>query len=254
MIMDKLFQVAISSWNAQGGSQNKLTFLDGVLSESTPNILLLQEEGVPGTTGCQVNDNFVIGTTNYKCVIAAPDPTAQNLRCSIAILVEEELLPHVSNAGIEVHSVQRPLCYIDLASGIRIATMHAIADESQSVTEVRDFINYLDNYGMNWILMGDFNSTPGRYPLGPAAQLFANRAQTIQYAGSSTRNQQYCNMIFDVNPTQGAGGNRVNYLDFAFFREPAHGFQVQRLRNITVTDNYGNPVSDHNLIQLVAAI
>lgn len=251
--MNILFGVQISSWNAQGGFRYKKDCLAGMLSSRLPNILLIQEEGTidgnAGGTGYEEGEVFQIGGYFYQCVIACADSTAKKKRCTTAIMVEKILLPHIRNAGWEINSVGRPMCYVDMASGVRIATVHAIANRSDSIGAVKGFISYLDTCGQgaDWILMGDFNSEPWNYDVN-RVQLQPNREQIIQYQGSSTR-PMFCNLIADSQPTQGPAGTRCRYLDFAFTSD-GHKFAVNGITNRMVHNASGEYCSDHNLIQL----
>lgn len=266
--MNRAFGIMINSWNVQGSSKSKLDVLVPLLSASYANLLVLQEEGVPGTTGFQKGEKVLIGDRPYICVSAEKDCTAKNYRCSTAILAEEILCPHIVGAGEYLPEVQRPMCYVDLASGVRVATIHATANEYEAVSEVKEEISWLDMYAPSngWILTGDFNSCPGDYPLhiagNPQIALFANRSQEIPYAANSSGGIYFCNMLFDANPTQGARGVRTKYYDFTFYRSDP-GFSVTGIRNRYVCSERINScmdfmcsvcknnvyVSDHNLIQ-----
>lgn len=252
--MIKLFDVRVSSWNSQGDFRDKSTYLNNLLSSYAPNILCVQEEGTPGRTGYAEGETFMIGADEFKCVWSEPDPTAKNERCTVAIMVEKKFQKHVINAGSFSQWVSRPVCYIDLASGVRIATIHAIANSADSVSEVRKAIEWLDENspGGNWLLTGDFNSSPFVYDLS-RNQISPNRESKIQYFGSSSREQKYCNILFDAGVTQGAQGKRCKSLDFAFSGSN-HYFTVNRISNTMVTDESANHVSDHNLIQIYLSI
>lgn len=248
--MDILFGVQISSWNAQGDFRRKKDYLAGMISSELPNILLVQEEGVPGGTGMDEDEEFKIGDVDYQCVIACTDSTAKIERCTTAIMVEKILLPHIRNFGCETKSVERPMCYVNMASGVRIATVHAVANRRESIGAVKGFISYLDTCGQgaDWILMGDFNSVPWDYDVNQV-QLQFNQEQIIQYQGSKKRNQKFCKLIADSQPTQGPAGTRRRYLDFAFTSD-GHNFAVDGITNRMVHKARGVHCSDHNLIQL----
>lgn len=259
----------INCWNAQGGSRDKIQYLAPLISAAYGNILVLQEEGVPGNTGFAEGETVIIDSTEFICLGAKIDETAQNLRCSTAILVEKELKPHIVAVNQYAPAVQRPLCYVDLAAGVRISTVHATAYAPTAIPEVKGYIEWLDRNSPpnGWILTGDFNSQPWDYPIhisgNPTITLSANVSQDIPYAAFSTGGILFCGLLFDANPTQGAGGNRGNYYDFAFYRsEPK--FVVSGIVNRMVLDcrnrgcmdfmcptcaGKGNCISDHNLIQ-----
>ncbi len=267
--MDKRFGVMINCWNAQGGSRDKIQYLAPMISAAYGNILVLQEEGVPGNTGYEEGETVIIDRTEFICLEAKIDMTAVNLRCSTAILVEKELWPHIVAVNQYAPAVQRPLCYVDLAAGVRIATVHATAYAPTAIPEVKGYIEWLDENSPpnGWILAGDFNSQPEDYPLhifgNSTIALSANVSQEIPYKAYSAGGILFCNVLFDANPTQGAGGGRVNKYDFTFYRsEP--GFVVSRIANRMVLDcrdrscmdfmcptctRGGIYISDHNLIQ-----
>ena len=249
--MNKLFRIRISSWNAQGGFREKSQLLDFLLSSTEPNILLIQEQGTIGGTGYQINENFCIGDTRYKCICLCPDPFAKMDGCTTAIMVEDKLLPHIKDIGYKENSTGRPMCYVKLASGVMIATIHATANSEISIREVKKMISKLDQDDSDWIFMGDFNSSPWNYDVKYCG-LVVNREQCIQYGGTS-RNLKYCNIIYDSQPTQGSEGERYNYLDFAFTNEN-HSFRVYRITNQMVYHENGTNCSDHNLIQLSVGV
>ncbi len=267
--MNYAFGIMINSWNVQGGSKEKLSSLEHMLSSSYANLLVLQEEGAPGTTGFKKGNDVEIGGRRYICISASIDYTAENLRCSTAIFAEEILRPHIVGTGEYIPEVRRPICYVDLAAGVRVATVHATANVSSSVLEIKNGIGWLDLDAPSngWILTGDFNSCPGDYPLhiagNPQIALSANKSQEIPYAANSIGGICFCNMLFDANPTQGRAGDRTNYYDFIFYRSDP-GFAVLNINNRIVREcrthgcmdfmcgsctNSGNYVSDHNLIQ-----
>lgn len=249
--MNKLFRIRISSWNAQGGFRKKSQLLDFLLSSTEPNILLIQEQGTIGGTGYQIDENFCIGDTAYTCKLLCADPFAKVHRCTTAIMVEDKLLPHIKDIGYKENSTGRPMCYVKLASGVMIATIHATANSEISIGEVKEMISELDQDDSDWIFMGDFNSRPFDYDVGDRV-LTANIEQCIQYEGTS-RNSKYCNIIYDSQPTQGSEGKRYNYLDFAFTNEN-HSFRVYRITNQMVYHENGTNCSDHNLIQLSVGV
>lgn len=241
--------ILISSWNAQGDFRNKKDYLVGKIPPVLPNILLIQEEGVPYGTGMGWSEEFKIGSLDFKCVIACTDSTAKNKRCTTAIMVEKILLCNILKSGCETKSVERPMCYVDMTSGVRIATVHAIANRSDSIGAVKGFISYLNTCGKGaeWILMGDFNSEPWDYYVHQV-QLKFNQEQRIQYQSGSAKSK-FCNLIADSQPTQGPAGKRRSYLDFAFTGD-GHKFAVNGITNRMVHNAKGVHCSDHNLIQL----
>lgn len=64
------FGIMINSWNAQGGSKGKIQYLEHLISKSCKNILFLQEEGAPGTSGFQKDETVTIGNTEFVCLAA----------------------------------------------------------------------------------------------------------------------------------------------------------------------------------------
>ncbi len=249
-------RIQISSWNAQGGFRYKSDCLGRHLNNRYYyNVLLVQEQGVPGTTGYALGEEFNIGKETYQCVLCETDETAKVFRCTTAIMVEEGLLGQITDLGWHTESVSRPLCWINLWGILRIAGFHAVANDSLSVYEVRKMLGMLDAGDPPfWVFMGDFNSNPTRYPLYDT-DLRARRINEIQYAGSHDRNQQYCNLLYSGEPTQGADGNRDSELDFAFSSNS--GVSIGGIQNRLVYRrflDYPWPVSDHNMITVRASI
>ena len=245
--------IQISSWNSQGKFRQNSQYLGNCLSHDCPNVLLLQEEGVPGDTGFKRDEFFSIGNIEFKCVIALTDPLAVQYRCTTAIAVQINLLPHIRKVCAAQYATARPMCYIDLANGVRIATIHAIADDRQSVQEVLECIKWLDKQRKeeeySWILMGDFNSEPIRYGITKAGY---GSIQRIQYAGSSTRGQQYCNLYAPACPTQGGSGwmtERIRCLDYVFTVDNPP-FGIGFLQNMRIWRPGYTEASDHNFISV----
>lgn len=259
-------EVIIHSWNAQGSFRRKSSYLEGLLSNNKPNILLIQEEGTIGetknkNTGFETGDEFEIGGHTFQCIVAQRDPGALVSRCTTAIMLENSLIRHKTDQNTYQREVARPLCYV-LFGDICIATLHAIANDSDSVTEVKNHLKYLsgcmedkDERIRDWILMGDFNSWPYRYDmdiknhaLRPEALVTYNKAYPICYEELSNYGR-YCNIMIHGDPTQGPCGRRENYLDYIFFSMlPA--FHIINIYNRMVKDKEGNHISDHNLISL----
>lgn len=245
--------ITISSWNAQGNFRMKYQFLGPILSSWDSNVILVQEQGNPDTTGFNRGEIFEIGSKCFVCAFCFKDPTATNFRCTTAVFVESELYPHIVDRGIYSVAVGRPLVYIDLASGVRIATVHSIANNAQSVQDNRNYIKWLDydSLGKNWIMMGDFNSEPIQYPeciYGNSITLSPNSHQSIPYWIYSTGGIEFCNILFDANPTQGANGVRNSNYDFIFYSDTP-SFRIGGIINQKIyLPEYG-VISDHNLIQ-----
>lgn len=247
--------IQIITWNSQGKFRQNSQYLGNCLSNYCPNALLLQEEGTPGGTGFERDEFFSIGNIEFKCVIALTDPLAVQYRCTTAIAVQRNLLPHIRKVCATQYATARPMCYIDLADGVRIATIHAIADDRQSVQEVLECLKWLDDQRKvgeySWILMGDFNSEPMRY--GIAAPGYG-RGYCIQYWGTSTRDKRFCNIYVSAQPTQGCRGwARTRYLDYVF-TNAASAIQPRLLTNTRIYTPNFDDASDHNLISVTATI
>lgn len=253
-------RIAIHSWNAQGNFRGKSSCLNGMLCKHIPNIILLQEEGSIGAsknTGFNRQESFFIGYSVFECAIAHTDPTAKSLRCTTAIAVE---WPYIKPNQCDVVTLEiaRPLCFIDLGF-LWIGTLHAIADSRYSVVEVKEHLRNLVSFqaetGKDWILMGDFNSNPWDYDImqkQTKKPFIFNESHTIAFA-ETTSETFLCNVIADSRPTQGAGGVRDHYLDFAFHNTNQR-FRVIEISNNMIRDNDGDPVSDHNLITVIIDI
>lgn len=234
----------ISSWNIQGGSGTnpKYSALLNAADAYQSGIVLLQEAGSPGTTGLQ--EGGVYG--NYTCLIMRTDPTAKVERCSTGILVHNSLVSQVQ-AGDFRDDYNRPIPFVIYKNHI-ITTIHAIADDSQSVAQVKAVLSRLNGEANPWILMGDFNSEPNRYPVNQMT-LYPDRVNLIQFAGTN-RTAQYCNLIYPSSPTQGPKGTRVRTLDFAFASESLAKSLFPTLFNDKIMLTDGTVLSDHNFITL----
>ncbi len=216
-------------------------------------ILMLQECGNPESTGLSENSIWTgPDGERYICHINAADPTADNLRCSTAILVSENL--DVEECGAETFAgVTRPCVYV-VIGGIRFATMHAIANGSASVPDVKKAIENLAKKGESWLLMGDFNSNPTNYAVNPVPE----KLNDVLIGGTYDRPICICKMIYSKNPTQGRDGNRTASLDFAFLSSDAEEGTILHYDLGTKTkmineQQFAGPrkyLSDHNLIGL----
>ena len=255
----------ISSWNVQGGFGTNRDLIKDYISQDYPNILLLQEQGAPETTGLVQDQEFKIGNTEFVAAVVIKDPTADNQRCTTAICVERNLYRHVVKGGTVYYGAYRPLCYVQMASEVVIATIHAIANSADSVPQVKKFLDVLNGYetevdakfksGMDWILMGDFNSEPESYPIrsnagATHARLRANYPNKIEYSGSISRGRHSCYIMYDECSTQGPNGKRYNKYDYVFYSNQTK-FGIRSISNYLIKKGEGWK-SDHNLVQVLA--
>ena len=98
-------------------------------------------------------------------------------------------------------------------SAYLVATIHAVADDSQSVYQIKASLRKLCGYGLPFVLMGDFNSQPDRYI--PKEQLTSIRSGKKIELPDDFGQQVY--MVYPNGLTQGANGNRERLLDYVLF-------------------------------------
>ncbi len=267
-------EINVVSWNMQGWGNKYQN--DGVpadekilmLINSLRNfiegstVIMLQECGDPEKTGLIKNKTWKGPDGEiYRCLITKTDPLAsiRGKRCSTAILVSEKLT--VSTAVELSLDGARPMVYV-VINKMRFGTLHAIADESQSVTQVKSYLDLLAAGNDKWILMGDFNSRPEKYVTEKEKQyLRPEKLNDVAIRGTTSRPSRACKMIFSGQPTQGMNGQRKASLDFAFlsdnFKEedviPYDGARM-KVMNQELFAGSGKYLSDHNLIGLKLAI
>lgn len=239
--------VGISSWNMQGGGgkEPKLSALfNTAIKHSADDIILVQEEGVPGSTGFQKGKYG-----NYTCVAMEEDPVATNQRCTTGILVKDGI-EYNSIGNLNTYGVNRPIPYI-IYEDVVIATVHAIANDGEAVPLVKSILNVLyDNYKY-WILMGDFNSEPGRYPVILYNQkqcLSPDEDNYICFYGT-TNAPRVCHLIYPGKPTQGANGIRENTFDYAFCSCNIKTIG-KPMNKIVIDPDRQTYLSDHNMISM----
>ena len=265
----------IVSWNMQGwGSgrpeeNEKMRALCRAIAKQVEQenqsemIILLQECGNPETSG--MNPGTVIQNPYdgqyYVCQMIVSDRTAQALRCSTAILTSYEM-EVAETSCLYPYGITRPVVYI-IYKNVIIATIHAIADASQSVAQLKAVMQTLDKKKEEenrdaWILMGDFNTDPHAFvPTGE--KIFWNVKNYIQYAGTS-RNPKYAWLIATRYPTQGGGSPPVRnaYLDYAFMSDNTEYWDVgtafgpfesgELIGVLKVSDEHYRSLSDHSMV------
>lgn len=257
----------ILSWNMQGWGRGNYTcniklrsfFHQMALYNIRDAIIAFQE------CGNEMVSRISIGTTitnpetkeDYICRYIVKDPTAKAYRCSTAILTHENR--PVSEAGeLCPAGVNRPFIYV-VSNNILVGTVHAIADQRFSVSEIKQILNTLEDMRDTgrigaWIIIGDFNSKPEAYT--DDGNTFFNQMNRVQIAGSSTRLQRYAWMIKTRYATQGAGGRRTKFLDFAFLSENMggtipfafNGRSGELIGNEKIFNASYGTLSDHNMI------
>ena len=250
----------VLSWNMQGWSQGaKADALNWYIWSSFNNddqiIILLQECGSP--RNCRLRNNTIVEwNDDFTCVRYMPDPTADDQRCSVAVLASNNI--GGVNGGIETIGVNRVLMYVRCNNGV-VATIHAPSGVPETVPYVNSALdickrvsthnpdNIPDHDPNSWLLMGDFNSNPNNYNLNGIV-LFPEVTNFIIYDGSHFRPKN-CDMIYSANNTQGANGIRVNLLDFAFMGHNGY-FSDNLLQNNGLSFINRTMTSDHNLIGL----
>lgn len=254
------FSTVISSFNMRGGGIRKKNCLAGLLSPDRNNILLLQDAGTngadpyghtPGTagTGLREKNIYHIGTAEFLCALTVSDPVSRSPNSTVSILIETDLLPGVSKWGYEaVSGISHYTCWVDLSSGIRIATLHAASDPAQAVAEVKSSLLFLDGTSEEWLLMGSFHSSPGEYlherPAGGQAK---DCDTVIRYGGGRDRGF-YCNLLCRLELLANEPGKDSN-TDFAFYSRK-HTFKLQGLEKRMVSERSGRLASNHPLTQI----
>lgn len=248
--------INIVNWNSQGGAatwekKNALANKLSVWNSSTQGcIVFLEEAGVPGETGYKEGETYSLEGVDYVCIASCVDPKARNQRCTVSVLMQEQLLAESSvEINYLVQGANRLVPYVVYNHQIVFAGMHAIANFRESVSEVSNIIRYLDRdeYGnkkMPWMLVGDFNSEPSCYLHG-GGEIYPDYLNTIQYDGTQTR-PHYCKMVYSSNPTQGPDGVRIRNYDYAFMQDTI--VQINKFDNAIIYDSDGHVLSDHNMI------
>ncbi|MBO4996710.1 MAG: endonuclease/exonuclease/phosphatase family protein [Lachnospira sp.] len=249
-------KINIVNWNSQGGAatQEKRDALANQLSDWNKDgqgcIVFLEEAGVPGWTGYTEGETYSLNGVHYTCIASCVDPKARNQRCTVSVLMQRQL---IASRDVEINylvqGANRLVPYVVYNHQIVFAGMHAIANLSESVSEVTNIIRYLDrdeagNKKMPWMLVGDFNSEPSCYSHDGRA-IYPNCLNTIQYDGTKTR-PHYCKMVYSSEPTQGPDGERVRNYDYAFMQETI--VNVNTIDNVMIYGSQNQVLSDHNMI------
>lgn len=261
--------IKVMSWNAQGGSAEKLVeaLNEYCKNNIAPDIIFLQEQGTcdsknaTGFVDGQVVQIQEAGTdTGYTCLIAGADPTAKVQRCTLACLIKFDRRNGFSKKNIEgpflienYHGVSRPMVGV-LYDGILMASIHAVANGTASVAEVKAAIKkVIENSGDMmrdevdencWILIGDMNSKPEDY--NKNIKVSSNKLTEINLGTESREN--LCNILCSGKPTQGASGSRESELDFSFLGLGLKQVKGNLYENVLPKDSNGEVLSDHNMI------
>lgn len=245
----------MQGWGSQYGDDEKMISLFRSIRNFSKGstIIMLQECGDPDKTGLKQGVTLTSPFTNekFQCYINHSDPTAFVKRCSTAILVSEGL--NVTNYGILLpYGVTRPVVCVEVG-GICFGTLHAIANQSESVPQVKTSLINLASQYQNWMLIGDFNSNPQDY----ADYAQQEKLNDVLLSGTVSRPGYTCKMIFSKAPTQGANGNRTNLLDFAFISSNVNEENIlytedfkTKVINIKQLSSSNYYLSDHNLVGL----
>lgn len=243
----------MQGWGSQYGLDAKKKALFKTISGLKPGntIVMLQECGNPETTGLTQGEKIKIDSKkNFYCNINYPDPSADALRCSTAILGDEKL-GDISGEAFFPQGVSRPVVCVEVGN-ICFATIHAIANQSYSISEVKASLCLLAEKYERWILMGDFNSEPSDYT---SEKPKPEKLNSVTIGGTESRPGLECKMIFSKKATQGPDGGRNRNFDFAFVSKnfsddnflpfSESGTKVSNTQQTTPGSHY---LSDHNLI------
>jgi endonuclease/exonuclease/phosphatase family metal-dependent hydrolase len=149
------------------------------------------------------------------------------------------------------HGVTRPMISV-VVGNTCFATIHAIANPTESISQVKDSLRVLANKYNSWILMGDFNSEPSDYT---SEKPKPEKLNSVTIGGTESRPGLECKMIFSKKATQGPDGGRNRNFDFAFVSKnfsddnflpfSESGTKVSNTQQTTPGSHY---LSDHNLI------
>lgn len=243
----------IFSWNAQGGSGNEQNYraetkknllmqhvIDRIRKE--PCMILLQEAGVPDTTGYQEGDDVGFG---FCCIYAGEDVTADYQRCTIAVLANfpEQRLIEKIYTGYTGRLV--PIFNVWGRFLLLTAHLNAGGDALQEAAALLDTV--INNAKLPWFMAGDFNSEPLQHERVNCKALNQDCFNLITYGGTARRPKR-CQVFVPSEATQGAGGIRINKYDYAFCSE-GEWFELLGYDNILVEDpEDGRIYSDHNLM------
>lgn len=246
----------IASWNMQGGGIYK--FVNSCSADygfQEPDVLFVQESGVPGTTGFSVGMRYQFFNRVFYCKVSRVHTTKTNLRCTVSILVDEQNNNWMSaSVNTFQYAAERDVPFIVDKSGVLLATMHAPANEDRNF--VLDYLRTLIKYTNNdcnrsrWIMMGDMNISPHDL-FESIAGLRPNTCNLINMGSISRPNN--IGVLFPGSPTHRNSGK---VLDYAFI---GSGLIDRRIEGVFNWRIYSSPfhgsssvLSDHNMIGLAA--
>ncbi len=154
----------VISWNTRGVVREKISEVYGSLFiGGCKNIFLIQEAGADPYKTLRTTVTCEIGTKKFDGFFVE-DPYAKNERCTTGIMVEKDAPASAAPTFGEIPSGQhRPAVMTTIACGTKpfiLATVHAIAREDKAKEEIHDLYKSLNAFGIDWILMGDFNCEP----------------------------------------------------------------------------------------------
>ena len=248
--------IRISSWNMQGGALHKFSQIRSAdIGFETPDVFLMQESGVPGTTGVVSGKDYLVFEKYYKCMLA-DDPLAKNRRCTVSILCSTDL-PYSFDRGFFDGSQTRDIPFVVLGKTL-IASLHAPANGEPDY--IRSVLNILvrktadsTNYFDRWILMGDMNVEPDLvldYTIRSQTGSLVPNVCNVLNLRSTTRPHNI-GMVFPSSPThRGTVENKV--LDYAFVSDKL--ITPLTINNWRLFNSYmhydSNALSDHNMVSI----
>ena len=244
----------LHSFNSQGGFKRKAKSirLNSLSDRECINVLLIQESGSE-KTGFVQNEHFLIGDVEFVCIAVGKDEFCS--RCTTIICVEAAYKEFFTPLETVTVGVNRPDIIILYQEGLEvgkeflIATLHAIPNPADSITQVKSTLKELETNKLPWVLFGDFNSSPEDYLDSKEKSLRPTRLYNVNIATIDN-----CYMYFPLGYTQGARGERTNLLDFMFVspynKTISCSIILSDPSNESIYDNNGKVISDHNMVSI----